>query len=138
MAPRFSFRLVTPTGVIFEGPVEAASAVGPLGEFGVLAQHIDFITSLNPGVLTLARGGNSFEHFVIPGGLAEVRGGAMTVLADSAEPAAELDRGPLLRELEAAEERLGHRSFYEVEYESAARAVQLARARLRAADLAAR
>ena len=48
MADTFQFKLVTPTGVLFDGAVEQVTAVGALGEFGVLPLHINFITSLVP------------------------------------------------------------------------------------------
>ena len=53
MATTFAFKLVTPTGVLFDGQVEQVTAVNPLGEFGVLADHINYITSLVPGLLTI-------------------------------------------------------------------------------------
>ena len=51
MAATFPFRLVTPTGIVFEGEAAEVSAIGPLGEFGILPEHINFITSLVPGIL---------------------------------------------------------------------------------------
>lgn len=135
MARTFPFRLITPTGVLFEGEVEAVTATNPIGEFGVLPQHVDYITSLIPCVLTIALGGGRYEHFVISGGLAEVRGGAMTVLAPASELAAHLANNELSKALRAAEERMKQVSFYEPGYNNAERQLQLARARVRAAEL---
>ena len=53
MATTFAFKLVTPTGVLFDGQAEQVNAVNPLGEFGVLADHTNYITSLVPGLLTI-------------------------------------------------------------------------------------
>ena len=61
------------------------SAVGPLGEFGVLPEHINFITSLVPGVLEAQLPDGTKMHWVVSGGLAEVKDSVMTVLANSAE-----------------------------------------------------
>ena len=85
MAASFQFRLITPTGVVFEGSVEEVSAIGPLGEFGVLADHINFITSLVPGVLEARLAEGRAMHWVVSGGLAEVKDGVLTMLASSAE-----------------------------------------------------
>ena len=52
MATTFAFKFVTPTGVLFDGQAEQVNAVNPLGEFGILADHTNYITSLVPGLLT--------------------------------------------------------------------------------------
>ncbi len=135
MAASFPFKLVTPTGLVFEGPVELATAENPLGEFGVLAQHINYVTALIPGLLTLKLAEGGYRHYVVPGGLAEVKDGEMTVLAPAAQPAEALGGGEAAQQVAAAQERLSHLSFYEVEYADAEREVQLARARERAAEL---
>jgi len=135
MAQTFSFKLVTPAGIVCEAQVESVTAIGPLGEFGVLADHINFITSLNPGVLTIKLDATHYRHYVVPDGLAEVKDGAMTVLASEAPPAENFERGAAADEVEAAAERLRNMSFYQVEYQDAERALQLAQARAYAAEL---
>ncbi|HTY56478.1 MAG TPA: ATP synthase F1 subunit epsilon [Candidatus Binataceae bacterium] len=135
MAETFPFKLVTPIGIAFEDEVESVTAMNPLGEFGVLAEHINYITSLVPCVLTVKLPGSQYRFFVVPDGLAEVKDGIMTVLASEAIAAELVERDDAAGEVAAAEERIGHMSFYEVEYEGAERKLQLARARVRAAEL---
>ena len=137
MAATFPFKLITPTGVVFDGPVEEVSAIGPLGQFGVLAEHINFITSLVPGVLEVKLGDGSYRRFVVFGGLAEVKDGEMTLLAPEAQEAASVDRAAARSEVEGAENKLGALSFYDPAYEDTERALQLARAKQRAAELGA-
>ncbi len=72
MAESFQFKLITPTGVLMDAPVEEVIAHSSLGEFGVLAHHIDFITSLIPGVLRVKTGDREADYIVM-GGLAAVR-----------------------------------------------------------------
>ena len=91
MASTFPFRLVTPTGIVFEGDALEVSAIGPLGEFGVLPEHINFITSLVPGVLEAKLPDGTAMHWVVSGGLAEVKDSVMTVLASSAESPEKVD-----------------------------------------------
>jgi F-type H+-transporting ATPase subunit epsilon len=132
MAETFQFRLVTPTGIIFEGPVEEVSAWGPLGEFGVLAEHINFITSLVPGVMKVKMPGGSIKRWVVSGGLAEVKDGVMTALASGAEAPEDLDPNSAIGELQEAEEKFDNVSFYQPEYVVAREALLLARARVEA------
>lgn len=127
------FKLITPTGVLFDGSVLEVTAVNPTGEFGVLPQHINYITALVPCVLTIRLESGQYQLFVVSGGLVEVKDGVMTILAQSAENAEDLGEGDALyKDVVAAEERLTQVSFYEPTYENVVRSVQLARARYRA------
>lgn len=131
------FKLVTPTGVVFDGPVRQVTAVNPLGEFGVLPEHVNFITALEPGILTIRRLDDSEEFYVVSRGLAEVKEGELTVLAQTAERLQDMVYDQTLVDaVAAAEERLRDMSFYEPEYENARLALKLARARLMAAETA--
>ena len=135
MAATFPFRLLTPTGVVFEGDAEEVSAIGPLGEFGVLPEHINFITSLVPGVLEARLPGGGSKHWVVSGGLAEVKDGVMTVLASSAESPESVDASAAAAEVKQADEKFSNLSFYDPDYAPAQEALLLARARAEAANL---
>ena len=132
MAQTFPFRLVTPTGIVFEGDVSEVSAGGPLGEFGVLADHINFITSLVPGVMEVKLPDASILRWVVSGGLVEVKDGAMTALASGAEAPEVLDATSAAGELREAEEKFANVNFYQPEYVIANEALMLARARVEA------
>ncbi|MGA7871163.1 MAG: ATP synthase F1 subunit epsilon [Candidatus Binatus sp.] len=135
MAATFPFRLVTPTGIVFEGDAEEVSAIGPLGEFGVLPEHINFITSLVPGVLEARLPDGTRMHWVVSGGLAEVKDSVMTVLASSAESPETIDASAATAEVQQADEQFSTLSFYDPAYQPAQEALQLARARVEAATL---
>ena len=135
MAATFPFTLVTPTGVVAEGQVEEVSAIGPLGEFGVLADHINFITSLVPGVLEARLPDGETMHWVVSGGLAEVKDGVMTVLASSAESPGSIDAAAAAAQVQQADEKFSNLSFYDPDYAPAHEALMLARARVEAAAL---
>ncbi len=135
MAETFSFKLVSPTGIVYEGPVEQAIAIGAKGEFGVLPNHINFITALNPGVITLKLGDGSTTEYLLTGGLAEVKEGVMTVLASEAIPVAAVDPVAAAPEVQAAEEKLAHMSFYDPGYQQAEETLRIARARAEIGNL---
>jgi F-type H+-transporting ATPase subunit epsilon len=135
VASSFPFRLITPTGVVFEASVEEVSAIGPLGEFGVLADHINFITSLVPGVLEARLPEGSVMHWVVSGGLAEVKDGVLTVLASSAETPESVDGIAAAAEVQSADSKFSNLSFYDPDYAPAQEALLLARARVEAAAM---
>jgi F-type H+-transporting ATPase subunit epsilon len=135
MASTFPFRLLTPTGIVFEGDAQEVSAIGPLGEFGVLPDHINFITSLVPGVLEAQLPDGSKMHWVVSGGLAEVKDGVMTVLASSAESPEAVDANAAKAQVQEADEKFSTLSFYDPTYAAVKEALQLARARVEASAL---
>ena len=135
MASTFPFRLVTPTGIVFEGDTAEVSAVGPLGEFGVLPEHINFITSLVPGVLEAQLPDGSKMHWVVSGGLAEVKDSVLTVLASSAESPETIDASAAKTEVKEADEKFSTMSFYDPNYPATQEALKLAEARVEATAL---
>jgi F-type H+-transporting ATPase subunit epsilon len=98
----FPFELVSPTRLVFSGEAEQVDVPGGEGEFGVLAGHAPFISTLRPGVLTIRSGGEAHRFFV-RGGFAEVNPAGLTVLAETAVPIDEVDRDALMNEIRAAE-----------------------------------
>ena len=135
MASTFPFRLVTPTGIVFEGDAAEVSAIGPLGEFGVLPEHINFITSLVPGVLEAQLPDGSKMHWVVSGGLAEVKDSVLTVLASSAESPETIDASAAKTEVQEANEKFSTMSFYDPNYPATQEALKLAEARVEATAL---
>jgi len=89
-ATSFRLRIVTPEREVLDQDVEEVVAPGASGEFGVLPDHITFLTILAPGRL-IYRVGNQRQVLAIFGGYAEVVDNVMTVLADGAEPAAQIN-----------------------------------------------
>jgi F-type H+-transporting ATPase subunit epsilon len=84
------FRLVTPARELLDLEVEEVYAPGVLGQFGVLPQHTNFLTALEPGELRYRVNGKDF-YVAVSGGVCEVLDDVVTVLADAAEPAGEID-----------------------------------------------
>ena len=132
MASTFPFRLLTPAGIVFEGDAQEVSAIGPLGEFGVLPEHINFITSLVPGVLEAKLPDGTAMHWVVSGGLAEVKDGVLTVLASSAETPESVDAGAAAAEVQEADKKFSSLSYYDPAYAPAQDALKLALARVEA------
>jgi F-type H+-transporting ATPase subunit epsilon len=133
MAETFQLELVTPTGIAYEGEVEEVTAWNPIGQFGVLADHINFITSLVPSVVEIKLPGGMMRYYVVAGGLAEVKDGKMTILADSAEDPGSIDVAAVEVELREVEGKLTAISMYAEEFETTEHDLMLARARRRAA-----
>jgi F-type H+-transporting ATPase subunit epsilon len=105
MSDAFQLRIVTPTRQLLDESVDEVTAPGTVGEFGVLPEHTTFLSSLEIGTLTY-RNGRTLQRIAIRGGFAEVTDDVMTVLADAAQFAEEIEPAKVEVELHAAEARL--------------------------------
>ncbi len=99
----FHFDLVSPERMLFSGEVEQVDVPGAEGDFGVLAGHAPFITTVRPGILTVFREGTQLR-VVINGGFAEVNPAGLTVLADYAVPVEDFDTEWLASQIKDIEE----------------------------------
>jgi len=84
-------RVLTPHRELCDEPALEVTAQGALGQFGVLPDHITFLTLLEPGLLTLRRPDGGDLAFAVKGGYAEVRENVVTLLADDAQPVERID-----------------------------------------------
>ncbi len=82
--------IVSQDRTVFEGEVDIVVAPGTDGEMGILPHHSPLLTTLQHGVLKVRQGANE-QMFAISGGFMEVRPDIVTILADAAENAAEID-----------------------------------------------
>lgn len=125
--------IVTAERLVFsEEGVDEIVAPGTEGEFTILPMHAPFLTMIKPGLLRLIKSGEEIE-MAISGGFLEVREDRVTVLADAAERAEEID---VVRAEEArrAAERLLEERAGEEELARAAAALQRALLRLKVAE----
>lgn len=102
MAETIRLRVITPSRVLVDEEVDEVTAPGALGQFGVLPNHAAFFSQLEAGELSYKQG-STREYMAIGGGYAEVLDDVMTVLADSAELAGEIDAERALRAKDKAE-----------------------------------
>jgi F-type H+-transporting ATPase subunit epsilon len=99
------FELISPEKLLFSGEVEQVDVPGAEGDFGVLADHAPMVTTLRPGILTVFSGGNE-QKIVVLGGFAEVSASGLTVLADMAESADDIDRAVITTKIGELEETI--------------------------------
>jgi F-type H+-transporting ATPase subunit epsilon len=99
------FELVSPEKLVFSGEVEQVDVPGAEGDFGVLAGHAPFVTTLRPGILTV-HGGGAAQRIVVLGGFTEVSAQGLTVLADVAEAVEGIDRNMIAERIGALEQRI--------------------------------
>lgn len=97
--------IVTQSGVQYQGPVDGVVAPGVLGYLGVRPGHAPLLTSLAVGVVTLHMPTCDL-YAAVSGGIMEVLDNRVTVLADAAEMAEQIDIERARRAVRRAQERL--------------------------------
>lgn len=90
---------------IFSGKAEFVNLFLETGEVGILPQHTPLLARLNPGVVVL-RNADEEQSFYVSGGLVEVQPHVVTVLADTASRAKDIDEAAAKKAKERAEQAL--------------------------------
>ena len=98
--------VVTPDKTVVSGEVEMAVCPGIEGEFGVLPKHVSLLSALKIGGLRYKLPGGKEEHVFSSGGFADVNNDVLTVLAESAELAQDIDTARAMAAKERAEQRI--------------------------------
>jgi len=83
LAEKLHFSLVSPERELFSGPVDQVDAPGSEGDFGVLAGHAPFITTLKEGRVHV-RNDDAELVYEVKGGFADVTPDGLTILAEQA------------------------------------------------------
>jgi len=83
MADKLHFSLVSPERELFAGLVDQVDAPGAEGDFGVLAGHAPFMTTLKEGAVRVHNDGK-VTTYEVRGGFADVTPDGLTVLAEHA------------------------------------------------------
>jgi F-type H+-transporting ATPase subunit epsilon len=99
--------LVKPEGVVLSQEADFVVAPGLAGELGVLPRHIPLLTPLRPGEVMVRNDGNE-EYIFVSGGFLEVLPDKVTILADAAERAEEIDEARAEEARRRAQEALAH------------------------------
>ena len=105
MAEKLKLEVVTPKGAVVSKEVDIVTAPGYGGEFGVLANHAPFLSTIKTGLLTYKTGAQE-ETLMVSGGFCEVSNNKLTFLVESAERGADIDVERAMRAKERAEKRL--------------------------------
>jgi F-type H+-transporting ATPase subunit epsilon len=134
MATDFNLSIVAPDRSVLDEPVSSVISPGSEGYFGVLAGHVPFIAALRPGIVEYATASQTF-HVAVSGGFAEVTPDKVTILADAAERATEIDLQRAEQALENARKALRGEDSSQTSAE-AIQALERAMNRVRAGQIA--
>ncbi|MCB1760851.1 MAG: F0F1 ATP synthase subunit epsilon [Gammaproteobacteria bacterium] len=132
MAMTVHVDIVSAEGEIFSGLAEMVYAHGVMGELGIAPRHTPLVTRLKPGEVRVENGGE-MQYFYVSGGVLEIQPHVVTVLADTAIRAHDLDEAAAEEAKRRAEEALAGQQA-DFEYAKAQAELAEAVAQLRAIE----
>lgn len=124
--------VVTPDRQVVSTEVDIVVLPGVQGQFGVLVNHIPFLSALEIGEMYYRKGGQ-VDYIFVGGGFAEVTGDKVRVLVDSAERGKEIDVERAKRARERAEKRLAAGRTADIDWARAEAALRRSIARMKVA-----
>ena len=109
MATTIRCDIVSAEAEIYSGEATMVVATGEMGELGISPRHAPLITRLRPGKVVVTTAAGEQLDFAISGGILEVQPQVVTVLADTAIRAEDIDEASVRAAKEEAERILAHR-----------------------------
>jgi F-type H+-transporting ATPase subunit epsilon len=124
--------VVTPDRLVLSTEADVVVCPGVEGQFGVLVNHVPFLSALEIGEMYYRKGGQT-EYLAVSGGFAEVSGAKVTIVAEAAEKGREIDLERARRAQERAERRLAAAKTEEIDYTRAEAALRRSMVRMKVA-----
>ena len=112
--------IVTPEKRVLDTEVDSVTVTTATGEAGILPNHAPLISALKPGILSYSVKGST-DKLAVSGGFVEVSNNSVSVLADTAESAGEIDVAQARTDKDAADKALAAAGQASVEDNQAAR-----------------
>ena len=129
MAMTMHANIVSAEASIFSGNVGVVFAPGVMGELGIYPRHAQLLTQLKPGEVRIVKEDGQEDSFYVSGGILEIQPHEVTVLADTAMRAHDVDEAAALeakqRAEQALQDRKGNMDYARAEAELADAVAQL-------------
>lgn len=110
MAMTIHVDIVSAEAAIFSGTANMVFAPAEMGEVGIAPRHTPLLTRLKPGEVRVQVEGREEQFFYVSGGILEIQPHVVTVLADTALRAKDLDEAAAIRVKERAEKALADKA----------------------------
>ncbi|HEC18963.1 MAG TPA: F0F1 ATP synthase subunit epsilon [Gammaproteobacteria bacterium] len=132
MAMTMHVDVVSAEEEIFSGPATMLFAPGVMGDLGILPRHAPLLTRIKPGEVRIVTDQGEDELVLyVSGGMLEIQPEAVTILADTAQRASDIDEAAALAAKERAEKLLADQKD-DIDYAAAAAELAEAMAQLQA------
>ena len=117
--PSYQLDIVTPESTVYSGEIESLRAPGVDGGFGVLARHQPMMAALSVGQVIFTEAGGAPQKLAIGGGFANVARDGVTLLAETAEMAEQIDIERARAARDRARDRISRRGDPDIDIDRA-------------------
>ncbi len=133
MATTMYCEIVSAEKELFSGNIKCLTAVGSIGGLGIYPGHTPLLTGIQPGPISITMEDDEQEIFFASGGFIEIQGGVITILADTAIRAEDIDEAQA-QEAQAAAEKAHSETAADIDFSVVAAQLAEARAQQRTID----
>lgn len=130
----YNLQVVSAESRLFSGDVQRIRVTGIEGELGIYPGHSPLLTTIKPGMIRIVKQDGDEEYIYLSGGILEVQPSKVTVLADTAIRAQDLDEARALESKRQAEEII-HNSHGDIDFVHASAQLSKAIAKLQVIEL---
>ncbi len=132
----FHLNVVSGVSSMYSGRVRAMSITGSEGELGIRHGHTPLITTIKSGMVSLVDAEGKQDQMYLAGGILEVRPEEVTVLADTALRADDIDEAKAQEAMKAARDAIARTNAGDKDYTQAVIKLSEAKAQLKVVELA--
>ena len=102
--------IITPEKVIYKDEVQEVIVPTISGEIAILPNHINLLTQVSPGELVIKKGDNNLQHLAITGGFLEIQNNKISILAEYAVKAQDIEVARAMEAKKRAEKVMSEKS----------------------------
>jgi F-type H+-transporting ATPase subunit epsilon len=107
MSEELSISILSAENEVFKGVVASLVVPGMMGDFMVLKNHGDCISTMRPGFLEVESGTNEKIRFFISGGIIEILNNEVCILVDSSTNSDDIDESKIKKYIKEIDDKLG-------------------------------
>ena len=132
----FNLSVISALGTLYSGKVKSVRVTGSEGELGIRYGHTPLLTSIKTGLVRLIDADDKEDNIYLAGGVLEVQPEVVTILADTALRAADIDEARAQEAMKAAREALQNHGSGDTDYSKSLARLADAMAQLKVVEIA--
>lgn len=132
----FDLSVISAVGTLYTGKVKSVRVTGSEGELGIRYGHTPLLTTIKTGLVRLIDAQDKEDNIYLAGGVLEVQPEIVTILADTALRAADIDEARAQEAMKAAREAIQNHGNGDVDYSKALAKLADAMAQLKVVEIA--
>lgn len=132
----FHLDVISGVGSLYSGSVKSVRVTGSEGEMGIRYGHTPLLTTIKTGMVSLIDSQNKEDQIYLAGGVLEVQPDSVTILADTALRADDIDEAKAQEAIKLAKESIANHGTGDADYAHALSRLADAMARLKVVETA--